>query len=175
MARAIYKKADIYLLDDPISSVDLSVGRNILSQCIQSFLSTKLVVLVTNQTQFVQNIKSAEVHMMSNGSLLTISDKESIAKNLHSIHAKNDVEGSVQMEMGTVNLSCQENRCLHDNDQANSFDNCNKTVCMTNKICSLMEICRMKYLCTAIMVMLVVYLVAIVSYEVIFLKWYFHK
>ena len=54
MARAIYREADIYLLDDPLSAVDTHVARHLFKHCIRSFLSDKSVVLVTHQLQFAK-------------------------------------------------------------------------------------------------------------------------
>ena len=34
MARAVYRKADIYLLDDPLSAVDSHVGKHIFEEVI---------------------------------------------------------------------------------------------------------------------------------------------
>ena len=51
LARAVYSKRDIYLLDDPLSAVDVQVGKHLFHKCIDTLLKNKTVVLVTNQIQ----------------------------------------------------------------------------------------------------------------------------
>ncbi|KAL5283205.1 ABCC4.2 family protein [Megaselia abdita] len=58
LARAIYRKADIYLLDDPLSAVDTHVGKHIFERCIQGFLSNKIRVLITHQLQYLKNVEN---------------------------------------------------------------------------------------------------------------------
>ena len=38
LARAVYRKADAYLLDDPLSAVDAHVGKHLFAQCVRGFL-----------------------------------------------------------------------------------------------------------------------------------------
>ena len=52
LARAIYSDKDIYLLDDPISAVDIHVGKFIMNQCLNGFLKNKTRVLVTHAVNF---------------------------------------------------------------------------------------------------------------------------
>jgi ABC-type multidrug transport system ATPase subunit len=67
LARAIYRQADIYLLDDPLSAVDGDVGHTIFYECIRKFLKDKTVILVTHQLQYLHNID--EIVVLSNGKI----------------------------------------------------------------------------------------------------------
>jgi ABC-type multidrug transport system fused ATPase/permease subunit len=49
LARSVYKKGDIYLLDDPLSAVDPGIEHHIFDQCISDVLDNCAVVLVTHQ------------------------------------------------------------------------------------------------------------------------------
>lgn len=71
LARALYRKADIYLLDDPLSAVDAHVGKHLFEQCISihGFLGKQRAtrILVTHQVHF---LKSANwVVMMKDGQI----------------------------------------------------------------------------------------------------------
>lgn len=56
LARAVYKDADVYLLDDPLSAVDTHVGNQLFEECITNFLKEKCVILVTHQLQYLRNV-----------------------------------------------------------------------------------------------------------------------
>lgn len=53
LARAVYADSEIYLLDDPLSAVDTHVGTHLYEECIRDYLSSKTVVLVTHQLQYL--------------------------------------------------------------------------------------------------------------------------
>ncbi|CAG9827192.1 unnamed protein product [Diabrotica balteata] len=67
LARAIYKKADIYLLDDPLSAVDTHVGKHLFDECICRFLADKCVVLVTHQLQYLKTVQN--IILLENGQI----------------------------------------------------------------------------------------------------------
>lgn len=67
LARCIYKEADIYLLDDPLSAVDANVGKHLYEKCIKQFLSNKICVLVTHQLQYLKN--SDKIIIMKDGKI----------------------------------------------------------------------------------------------------------
>lgn len=51
LARAVYSDRELYLLDDPLSAVDIHVGKHIFEECIKKTLRGKTVILVTHQLQ----------------------------------------------------------------------------------------------------------------------------
>lgn len=61
LARAVYKRADIYLLDDPLSAVDSRVGQHVFQQCIVNLLTNKTRILVTHQLQFVARVDTIAI------------------------------------------------------------------------------------------------------------------
>ncbi|KAF7279579.1 hypothetical protein GWI33_006975 [Rhynchophorus ferrugineus] len=67
LARCIYKKADIYLMDDPLSAVDANVGKHLYDVCVKEFLKDKIRVLVTHQLQYLQN--ADKIIIMNDGQI----------------------------------------------------------------------------------------------------------
>ncbi|XLR29413.1 hypothetical protein HN51_049306 [Arachis hypogaea] len=53
IARALYQDADIYLFDDPFSAVDAHTGSHLFKECLLGQLSSKTVVYVTHQVEFL--------------------------------------------------------------------------------------------------------------------------
>ncbi|XP_046426050.1 ATP-binding cassette subfamily C member 4-like isoform X4 [Neodiprion fabricii] len=56
LARAVYRDADLYLLDDPLSAVDSRVGRHLFEKCINGFLKSKTRIIVTHQFQYLEQV-----------------------------------------------------------------------------------------------------------------------
>ncbi|KAG5313939.1 MRP4 protein, partial [Acromyrmex insinuator] len=54
LARAVYRQADIYLFDDPLSAVDTRVARHLYGKCITKYLHGKTRILITHQLQFLK-------------------------------------------------------------------------------------------------------------------------
>lgn len=65
LARAVYKEADIFLLDDPLSAVDTHVGKQLFDDCICRYLKSKCVVLVTHQLQYLKNAN--RIYLLQDG------------------------------------------------------------------------------------------------------------
>ncbi|KAF5304472.1 hypothetical protein FQA39_LY09668 [Lamprigera yunnana] len=63
LARSVYRQANIYLFDDPLSAVDTHVGKHLFEECILRHLADKTRILVTHQLQF---LKHADVIVIIN-------------------------------------------------------------------------------------------------------------
>ncbi|XP_029169040.1 probable multidrug resistance-associated protein lethal(2)03659 [Nylanderia fulva] len=129
LARAIYKDADIYLLDDPLSAVDSHVSRRLVDDCICSFLKGKTRILVTHQLQFLQLVD--KIIVMNNGSieqigtfdelqaldldfmrLLKTTDAECKEDKIEQIDKQyqNSIENEIKVDGETSNVSLDETR-----------------------------------------------------------------
>ncbi|PSN41132.1 Multidrug resistance-associated protein 4 [Blattella germanica] len=67
LARAVYRSADVYLLDDPLSAVDTHVGKHLFEDCISSFLTNKTRILVTHQLQYLRD--ADHIVILNNGKI----------------------------------------------------------------------------------------------------------
>ncbi|XP_041349392.1 multidrug resistance-associated protein 5-like [Gigantopelta aegis] len=53
LARALYSDSDIYLLDDPMSSLDIHIGRHVFTHGIKKLLKGKTVLFVTHHLEYL--------------------------------------------------------------------------------------------------------------------------
>ena len=58
LARAIYSRADVFLLDDPLSAVDSKVGQFIFRRAIKECLREKTVLMVSHGLQYLRECDS---------------------------------------------------------------------------------------------------------------------
>ncbi|KAI8848803.1 P-loop containing nucleoside triphosphate hydrolase protein [Chytridium lagenaria] len=56
LARALYQNADIYLLDDPLSSLDARVGKLVMEECILGRLAGHTRILITHQLHVLPEV-----------------------------------------------------------------------------------------------------------------------
>lgn len=117
LARAIYKNADIYLLDDPLSAVDANVGKHIFENCIKEFLADKICVLITHQLQYLKNEK--HVVLLDNGRIEAVGPFHNIERlNKESVIALQ--EENVEASPNQVNKQ-NEKICIDKPQECNIF------------------------------------------------------
>ncbi|XP_046746888.1 ATP-binding cassette sub-family C member 4-like [Diprion similis] len=91
LARAVYRDADLYLLDDPLSAVDARVGRHLFEECINGFLKEKTRLLVTHQLQYLN--QADKVVVLNQGNIERQGTFEDLAKsNFHILDSEDSEE-----------------------------------------------------------------------------------
>lgn len=118
LARAVYKQADIYLLDDPLSAVDTYVSKHLFQQCITGFLKGKAVILVTHQLQHLEKVDN--MVLMQNGSIVaagSYKDLQNTGRDFTRLLLSSVVETSVPDEQMTSRV-----RLISQHSVASSID-----------------------------------------------------
>jgi ATP-binding cassette subfamily C (CFTR/MRP) protein 4 len=117
LARAVYREADIYLLDDPLAAVDAPVANQIFYRCIRDYLRDKCVILVTHQIQFLHNVD--KVLLLEKGEISTCSkfDKLAIEKTDKSISSdvtlqQYDSPSEILEDDGSGTVNAYKSFCL---------------------------------------------------------------
>ncbi|CAF1547050.1 unnamed protein product [Rotaria magnacalcarata] len=107
MARALYRNADIYLLDDPLSAVDVKVAKHLFTRSIKSYLADKICILVTHQIQFLQD--ATKIIVLNDGEMVQygtftdlLTSSSSFARlfdDIHQFEQQNSIEFNQQLSI----------------------------------------------------------------------------
>ncbi|KAJ2608243.1 hypothetical protein H4S08_004522 [Coemansia sp. RSA 1365] len=70
LARAIYARADVYILDDPLAAVDAHISKHLFTHVLgpHGILRERARILVTNAVQYLDNVDN--VFMLRNGRII---------------------------------------------------------------------------------------------------------
>uniref|UniRef100_A0A673B3B2 ABC-type glutathione-S-conjugate transporter n=1 Tax=Sphaeramia orbicularis TaxID=375764 RepID=A0A673B3B2_9TELE len=108
LARAVYRKSDVYLLDDPLSAVDAHVGQHIFDRVIgpKGLLRDKTRVLVTNGISFLSKVDLVLVmedgQISEMGSFKQLMDKRgAFATFIHTHSGRNYREPATHRDKGS--------------------------------------------------------------------------
>ncbi|KAJ8284525.1 hypothetical protein COCON_G00033750 [Conger conger] len=85
-ARAIYMEKDIYLLDDPLASVDDAVASHLLGNCILGILKHKTRIICTHRIEFLD--KADLVILMDDGTIVEMGTPEAILPMVEAVPKK---------------------------------------------------------------------------------------
>ena len=103
LARSLYQDADVYILDDPLSAVDVHVGKHIFSNFIDGAIKNKARLLVTNQLQYLPSadhiIALDDGHVIIQGTYDECLQNEAFARLISEHNSQVDTE---EMEKDSV-------------------------------------------------------------------------
>ncbi|XP_057665340.1 ATP-binding cassette sub-family C member 4-like isoform X1 [Diorhabda carinulata] len=112
LARAVYRKSDIYLLDDPLSGLDSRINIYVFKKCIMDFLKDKIVILVTNNINHIKLLNGNNTLYVENGRTLSI-EKQREALDKRITYYIDDVE----MNYFDVDSDITEENILEEEDE----------------------------------------------------------
>ncbi|XP_031631875.1 multidrug resistance-associated protein 4-like isoform X2 [Contarinia nasturtii] len=126
LARAMYRKADIYLIDDPLSAVDTHVQSHLFNKCVGSkgYLARQNAtrILITHQLHFMKKadwivvIKDGKIEMQGNYDTVLMNGLD-----INSILKRNENDSIVN---GNRSLDLMQNRkssLANSDDEADFF------------------------------------------------------
>ncbi|XP_067134883.1 ATP-binding cassette sub-family C member 4-like isoform X2 [Centruroides vittatus] len=145
LARALYLDADIFLLDDPLSAVDVPVAKHIFEKCIMEYLKDKICILVTHQIQFLNSackilaLKKGKCEFFGNFNELenlempTILSKKEVSESgidlETAVFNDDDIIGSFQCDMNDdiedrnkSNEEVENKQTSHDNEECKKLE-----------------------------------------------------
>ena len=99
LARAVYSRADVYVLDDPLSAVDQNVGDEIFKKCICGLLDDKITVLVSHHSRYLQ--EADQIVVLDNGRVKEILTPKLTQTNGADDVLSNSVIGKFEDEKGS--------------------------------------------------------------------------
>ncbi|CAF0930502.1 unnamed protein product [Adineta steineri] len=106
MARALYRNADIYLLDDPLSAVDVKVSKHLFYRSIKDYLCDKICILVTHQIQFLQD--ATKIIVLDQGKMIQMGTyNELISSSSSFAHLLEDINQQEQQQ-NAANIQQQQ-------------------------------------------------------------------
>ncbi|KOB65752.1 putative ATP-dependent bile acid permease [Operophtera brumata] len=130
LARAVYKEADIYLLDDPLSAVDTQVAKHIFERCIKRFIGNKTVILVTHQIQFIKFVDKVVImdkgKILAEGAFEDLDDKElkiiqfmkEKVREVHEVDANSSLLSTSMLQPSTISLQRRHLSLIFDTSVA---------------------------------------------------------
>ena len=103
LARAVYVEADLYLLDDPFSALDLKVAQHIFGECIKGLLGQKTRLLTTHHERVIREADDIIVlckgRILGKGSLTELKENGKLNTTVDSLYEKaNETDGRVGKE-----------------------------------------------------------------------------
>ena len=103
LARAVYVEADLYLLDDPFSALDLKVAQHIFRECIKGLLGQKTRLLTTHHERVIREADDIIVlckgRILGKGSLTELKENGKPNTTVDSLYEKaNETDGRVGKE-----------------------------------------------------------------------------
>lgn len=123
LARAVYRKTNIYLLDDSLTALDNHVQDYIFNECLMDFLRDKICILVSQNSQHVK--KADQILILKEGKIAlsgSINADNEILNEIFEDFSENINESSEAQDKIVANIDVKK-ACLLQTEQQQSKKN----------------------------------------------------
>lgn len=131
LARAVYRQANIYLLDDSLTALDNHVKEHIFNECLLKYLSDRICILVSQNARHIDHAESVivlrEGKMVFSGNAKDI-DKKYVDKITAIMNEKN--RPSTMEEV----VESKEKQKILESEQEESRTNVYKEIKKTGRV-----------------------------------------
>uniref|UniRef100_A0A671WV92 ABC-type glutathione-S-conjugate transporter n=1 Tax=Sparus aurata TaxID=8175 RepID=A0A671WV92_SPAAU len=148
LARAVYRRSDVYLLDDPLSAVDAHVGQHIFDRVIgpRGLLKDKTRVLVTHGLSFLSKadliLVMEEGHVSEMGSYMELMERRgAFAKLIHTFSGNQRRGSSTPRDKSEKSVECLSEDLIHFDLFPVLLDGAECKKLFTNPLGFLTEVC----------------------------------
>ena len=138
IARAVYSNSDIFLFDDPLSTLDPSMGKNIFHNVIKNHLEPKTVLIATHALQYIPLMKHV-IHMKDGKIDFYGTAKDAMEEDFYeeflrteNNENKNKTEESKKGTQNENNIDNQYTNTILNELNDTDFENINKTKLFNN-------------------------------------------
>jgi len=152
LARAIYSDKDIYLFDDPISSLDADVGKKVFSKCFLDYLKNKTRILATHNIQYLKFFDKIiwldKGEIIYNGKYSEIENEEFYNKfmaNLKTDSCKNSLDKNLKLNQNSSKKILLEKSNFNMNNNDLSKLNCKENIITIKNEFELLDENNLKY------------------------------
>lgn len=122
LARAVYRKADVYLLDDCLSSLDTHVSTFIFDNCVKNFLGDKMCIVITHQRQFLKQMD--KIVVLKRGyveNIVTSEEVDKIQLNIDGLDSKEDKKEEMKVSKDAEDEADEEDDPLLKSDKVGIY------------------------------------------------------
>ena len=131
LARCLYKDADLYLIDDPFSSIDNKIGKKIFKDAFCDYLKDKAKILVTNELENLSYVD--KIVYMENGKIIFCGNYKSfqekfginnLSEDEDDKNKYNEEEKNVRKFIRKHSISSnKDENCVDENDKLKNESN----------------------------------------------------
>ncbi|XP_058809452.1 ATP-binding cassette sub-family C member 4-like [Phymastichus coffea] len=119
LARAVYRDADIYLFDNPLSAVDTRVAKKLMDECIHKLLEHKTRLIITHNMELLTEVD--DIIFLNSGTIEFRGNIENFRRNdLYLKHLPSDQTDNLDQGLDILKLKTDVSNTIINSSKINN-------------------------------------------------------